>query len=256
MFLMITGAMLAGFGTVETDTANLLVRFGAVLLGIGVLLWLLWLRPWKHYDDLKTAYYTGHHHDDHSAHGEEAHEHHHTETPAPSATLVSEGASLFTAHTEVLAEAMQTPVSVIEAMAEAAAGEVAASTSPDVSEAVETPVVATEVPEIVAETSSAITNAEPQSIQETPSERQNLRVIEGVGAKTQEALYAEGITTYQQIANLTPQELEEIVKVKHGVRIISGVTESWPKQAQFLANGDEAGLKAYQEALKGGRIVE
>jgi predicted flap endonuclease-1-like 5' DNA nuclease len=88
------------------------------------------------------------------------------------------------------------------------------------------------------------------------TEPQDLTKIEGLGKKTQQALYADNITTYAQIADLSPDQLEEIVKVKHGVRVISGATKTWPKQARFLAEDDIDGLQAYQDTLVGGREVD
>lgn len=81
----------------------------------------------------------------------------------------------------------------------------------------------------------------------------DLTVIEGLGPKSAEALIAAGITTFAQIAAMSGEELQEIVKVQAKVRILDGQTKTWPKQAKFLVEGDEAGFKAYTEHLVGGR---
>ncbi|MEP6984336.1 MAG: DUF4332 domain-containing protein [Chloroflexota bacterium] len=81
----------------------------------------------------------------------------------------------------------------------------------------------------------------------------DLTAIEGLGPKSAQALTAAGITTYAQIAASTPEELEDAVKVKGGVRVLDGQTKTWPKQAQFLVDGDEAGFKTYTDHLVGGR---
>jgi large subunit ribosomal protein L27 len=84
------------------------------------------------------------------------------------------------------------------------------------------------------------------------AEGDNLTAIEGIGPKTQAALYKSGITTYAQIASASAEDLHRIVKVENNVQIV-GDTATWPKQAQFLVDGDADGLKAYQDRLVGGR---
>lgn len=84
----------------------------------------------------------------------------------------------------------------------------------------------------------------------------DLTVIEGLGPKSAQALIAAGITTFAQIASSTGEELNRIVKIEGGVKIVDGQTDTWPKQAQFLVAGDEAGFKAYTDRLVGGREPE
>jgi large subunit ribosomal protein L27 len=79
-----------------------------------------------------------------------------------------------------------------------------------------------------------------------------LTVIEGIGPKTQAALYKSGITTYAQIASASAEDLYRIVKVENNMQIV-GDAATWPKQAQFLVDGDAEGLTAYQDRLVGGR---
>ncbi len=81
----------------------------------------------------------------------------------------------------------------------------------------------------------------------------DLTVIEGLGPKSAQALTTAGVTTYAQVAALSAEELEDIVKVKGGVRVLEGQTKTWPKQAQFLVKGDDAGFKKYTDHLVGGR---
>ena len=84
------------------------------------------------------------------------------------------------------------------------------------------------------------------------AEGDKLTVIEGIGPKTQAALYNSGITTYAQIANASADDLHRIVKVENNVQIV-GDAATWPKQAQYLVDGDADGLKTYQDKLVGGR---
>ncbi|MBI1281189.1 MAG: 50S ribosomal protein L20 [Anaerolineaceae bacterium] len=93
----------------------------------------------------------------------------------------------------------------------------------------------------------------PKATRKKKSDGDDLTTIEGLGPKSAQALHEAGITTFAQIASSTAEELEDIVKVKGGVRILDGQAKTWPKQAQFLVDGDEAGFKTYTDHLVGGR---
>ncbi len=108
----------------------------------------------------------------------------------------------------------------------------------------------------VAEAAAPVAEAAPVAAKATrkkKTEGDDLTVIEGLGPKSAQALTAAGITTYAQIAAASAEELEDAVKVKGGVRVLDGQTKTWPKQAQFLVDGDEAGFKKYTDHLVGGR---
>jgi F-type H+-transporting ATPase subunit gamma len=85
--------------------------------------------------------------------------------------------------------------------------------------------------------------------------KDNLKLIEGIGPKVEQALNGAGITTYAQLAAAKPADLIRIVKDEAKVRIV-GDAATWPKQASFLVKGDQDGLKAYQDILVGGREPE
>lgn len=87
------------------------------------------------------------------------------------------------------------------------------------------------------------------------STKDDLTQIEGIGKKSADALNQSGIFTFAQVAGMTPKELYRIVKIEHGVQLVVNATESWPKQAEFLMNGDHAALKQYQDELIGGRAA-
>jgi predicted flap endonuclease-1-like 5' DNA nuclease len=260
LLLMILGGMTLGFGTNDGGDAQLFLFAGAFLMILAVVLWLFITRPWESYDDLKTAYYTGH-------------DHHEDEHVA--AVVVAEPAEVVPTNVET-APKTATLEKVEEAVARV--DEVEAQEVAEVAEEIIEEAVQTEIPKEVEEVAAAVdeSDEEPpdkviltgeateEQIKEAvedeveealvpapaaAGEPQDLRAIQGVGPKTQDALYAEGITTYAQIAALSAAELETIVKEKHGVRIRAGTTESWPKQAQFLADGDSDGLVAYQKTL-------
>ncbi len=107
----------------------------------------------------------------------------------------------------------------------------------------------------VAAPKGAVAEVKTSSKQASIPEADKLTLIEGVGPKTADALAASGITTFAQIASMDAAELERIVKEEHGVRIV-GDAETWPKQAQYLVDGDVDGLQAYQSRLVGGREPE
>jgi large subunit ribosomal protein L13 len=83
----------------------------------------------------------------------------------------------------------------------------------------------------------------------------NLTRLEGIGPKVAGALKAAGITTFAQLASMSGEDLTRIVKVEGKVNIV-GDANTWPKQAKFIVDGDEAGLKQYQDLLVGGREPE
>jgi len=98
-----------------------------------------------------------------------------------------------------------------------------------------------------------VTAAPVKATRKKKGEGDELTTIEGLGPKSAQALHAAGVTTFAQIASSTAEELEDIVKVKGGVRVLDGQTKTWPKQAQLLVDGDEAGFKKYTDHLVGGR---
>jgi large subunit ribosomal protein L17 len=78
----------------------------------------------------------------------------------------------------------------------------------------------------------------------------DLVIIEGIGPKIASVLNLAGITSFAQLASMSVQEITDIVHAG-GVRLFDA--QSWPEQARLAANGDQAGLQALQDSLKGGR---
>lgn len=206
----IAGAMFSAFGTLDNHWANISVFAGIGAIIISMTIWLVLLKPWTKFDDLQTPYYTGHHHDEHH---EEVHSEEHealAHVPQVEAIVAPEPVA-----EQIIIEEDAAPVAAL----------------------VEQVVIEEVAP--VIETASA---SEPVVFDD-------LKIIDGIGPKVEEALHKAGITTYAQITQISPEELERIVKVEHQVRIVGG-TETWPKQAEFLANNDQSGFEAYLAEIK------
>lgn len=230
LLLMIIGGLTLGFGTVDEDIAELFVFAGLILLILGTVLWLAIMRPWENYDDLKTAYYTGHDHDDHHDHKAVGDEH---------AVVVHEPTAIVTADEQVVVTDADTARGETETVEDLSPMQTEVAETVDTLESAS---AVTDAAEEVTETTDFAEEAIVEPIEEVvdtvtemmTGEPDDLRVIDGIGPKTQEALYAEGITTYEQIANMDAAALEDIVRNKHNVRIRAGSTESWPAQARQL----------------------
>lgn len=93
---------------------------------------------------------------------------------------------------------------------------------------------------------------QPEAITDeaAPVTSDDLVIIEGIGPKIAQTLNAAGITTFSQLASTDIASLEEILR-SHGLQMID--PHSWPEQARLAAAGDQAGLQALQDRLKGGR---
>ncbi len=79
----------------------------------------------------------------------------------------------------------------------------------------------------------------------------DLTVIEGIGPKISQLLYAEGITTFQMLADTSYERLKEILD-KAGPNYRLARPDAWPKEAALAARGDWKELKALQDRLVGG----
>ncbi len=80
----------------------------------------------------------------------------------------------------------------------------------------------------------------------------DLEIIEGIGPKIASVLREAGITSFVRLAQAKPDELREVLKAA-GVRVAS--TETWPEQARLASEGRWEELRAYQDRLKGGRLI-
>ncbi len=262
IFLLMAGGAMLGFGS-DSDTAQMVVLAGAILLAIGTGMWLA-TQPWKRFDDLKTPYYTGHHHDEHE------------EEYADVVTLEDDAAAIVA---DAMATAEIAEVDVVEEAAEAVeaaedatlveeAVEVVEDVAPveeavEAVEAVEDAAPVEEAVEAVAEEAETVAEAvaeEAETVAEvvedaTPAEPDDLKIIEGIGPKVAAALNTSGITTFAQIADMSPTDLERIVKTEQKVRIV-GSTTTWVRQAKLAAEGNMSALNELQERVKSGYLYD
>jgi predicted flap endonuclease-1-like 5' DNA nuclease len=78
----------------------------------------------------------------------------------------------------------------------------------------------------------------------------DLEIIEGIGPKVAGVLRQAGVTTFTQLAEMEPAQ---ILKILHAANLRLADPATWPEQARLAVDGDQAGLKALQDRLKGGR---
>lgn len=230
ILLAMVSGILIGFGD-ESDAVNTAFAAGLGLLVLGVAAWMVLLRPWEKYDDLKTPLYTGHHHDEHDEHVDEEALH-----ELPDDVLV----------------AFEDPLSQPTSGAVVAAV-VAPETAPPIATEQDMPdevEVATELaePEVQEEPAPAI-------IVEEVDVEDDLQLIEGIGTKTEQALKEYGIKTFAAIAAYEPADLEKLVKEELSVRLV-GSTVTWVRQAELAAAGELSALEDLQKRIKSGYIYD
>ncbi len=105
--------------------------------------------------------------------------------------------------------------------------------------------------EAEAAAAEAEPEATPEPEPEPEPEPQELQRIEGIGPKIETALRSAGYTTYAKVAGASEGELREALTAA-GITFAPAAT-SWSDQAQYLVDGDEDGLREYQDYLIGGQ---
>lgn len=82
--------------------------------------------------------------------------------------------------------------------------------------------------------------------------RDDLKIIEGIGPKMEEALRNGGVKTFNKMSKTTSEKLKAIL-LKANTRFGIAATESWPEQARLASNGEFDKLKELQDSLNRGR---
>jgi subtilisin-like proprotein convertase family protein/predicted flap endonuclease-1-like 5' DNA nuclease len=143
---------------------------------------------------------------------------------------------------EAIAETTENPI-VVEMVAE----DVVASTESITVEATnETDEVTEETDETIEETDEAI----EETI--TPDD---LKKIEGIGPKIEELLNNAGIFTFAQLADTETDDIQDILDAA-GSAFNRHDPQTWAEQAEMAANDEWEELKAWQDELVGGKVVE
>ena len=83
----------------------------------------------------------------------------------------------------------------------------------------------------------------------------DLKVVEGIGFKCEDALKAAGIGTWKDLADSTPEKITEILTAAEG-NFGGQVPTTWPEQAAMAVAGDWEKLEKWQDELDGGKPVE
>jgi hypothetical protein len=86
----------------------------------------------------------------------------------------------------------------------------------------------------------------------TPSKKDDLAKIEGIGKKIAELLTVAGITSFEELAKSTPKKLRTILDAA-GKKFKIHEPATWPKQAKLAAAGKWTELKKLQAELKAGK---
>lgn len=212
--IALIGFLLRALGTIEDDnvtTGLLLVGFALLVIGIGA--WLVLVRPWEKFDDLKTPYYVGH---------DEA-------VPEPE-----------TINEITIGDAIPVGDTAVEDRH-----------APPVEEREVRPMTETFPEPVLEDNSTPPVETVEEPTAEPVIERQpdNLTLIEGVGSRTAAALAEAGITSFAQLATMTSDEIVQAARA-HGVRV--GRTDTWPEQARQIMEGNVTGLEDNQARIRSG----
>jgi len=82
----------------------------------------------------------------------------------------------------------------------------------------------------------------------------DLTLIEGIGPKTTQLLYDNGIDTFNKLANAQPGQIRDILTAAGGIYAQQDPT-TWAQQAAMAAAGQWDDLKAWQDVLNGGKML-
>ncbi len=261
---------------VQTDNARIAVYAGLVVIAGAVALWLVLLKPWLEFDDLKTPHFTGHHHDHHDEHHEEGHgEGFATASPAEVAIGAAQAAQA--SHDAYKAappepqpkDASADDLTIIEGIGEKIAAalksagitsfaQVAAKTPAELEATVKGQHVdlvgdAKAWPRQAKLAAAGDANGLEDMKRRIKEGKvfDDLTIIEGIGPKLQQLLRDNGIITFADLVGADVEHLREIIRAAK----LPNIPDSWPKQAEYLVKGDLSGFEHYKGQLKGGREV-
>ncbi len=79
----------------------------------------------------------------------------------------------------------------------------------------------------------------------------DLKIIEGIGPKMEEALRNAGVKTFRKMSTMSPEAIKDIL-VKANTRYGIAQTDTWPEQAKLASSKDFEALKTLQDSLNRG----
>lgn len=80
----------------------------------------------------------------------------------------------------------------------------------------------------------------------------DLKVVEGIGPKTEELFHQAGITTWQTLSEASVEECRKVLATG-GERFSIHNPNTWPRQAKLAYEGNWEELKNWQDQLDGGK---
>lgn len=95
--------------------------------------------------------------------------------------------------------------------------------------------------------------ATKETVKKSPDNSDDLKKIEGIGAKIEEIIKAAGINTYSELASASEETLKEILSGA-GPRYSIHNPSSWPNQASLARDEKWDELAALQKELNGGKV--
>jgi predicted flap endonuclease-1-like 5' DNA nuclease len=264
--LALAALILIGFGTIDdSDITTSLLLVGLALIVIGIVAWMITVRPWERFDDLKTPQYTGH--AEHEAEAIPAQEHA-AELRLDEAVPGGDETPEETVPAPVAAEAVPDNLEIIEGIGPKIAAALRAAGVTDFGQIAG--MSAAELGAIVKQHGvRAVGRPDTWPMQATMilagdltefadyKKRvrsgvlhDDLTQIEGIGTQAQWALYKVCIRSFKDLAGATPDQLRAALD---GAGLKSHDPHSWPEQANLIVQDDLTGLKALQDRLRGGR---
>jgi hypothetical protein len=84
-----------------------------------------------------------------------------------------------------------------------------------------------------------------------PGEPDDLKIIEGIGPKMEQALKAAGIDTFAKLAQTSEAAIRSAIE-RAGLSFAPSVP-TWARQAKYIVDGDLEGFEAYKARLTAGR---
>ena len=97
--------------------------------------------------------------------------------------------------------------------------------------------------------------ASQNTLQQKPSNADDLTVVEGIGPKIEDILNKNGIYTFNQLSNSDSMMLKKLI-IDADKRFENNETESWSHQAAMAEKGQWEELNIYQEFMHSESIID